>query len=275
MYKVGIIGLGQIAYHIDNDPNRKIIWSHIKAYKNIDKTKITSICDINYDLVEEIKKDCDISKGYINYEKMLEENNFDIISICTPIQTHFDIIKKCIETGVKAIFCEKTLSYSLEEANQIIELRKKNNVVLGVNYILRWDNLNKEIKELIDTGVIGKIYTMVGYGATALHTSTSHLIDLMVYFSNNATPLWIVGEKQEDFIRIVHGEKDYGGIGTIKFSTGVIAFIKGTSLSPFKYMLELDIFGENGRIKLYDNGLSYNSWKSTQTLENAYSKTIH
>ncbi len=170
MYKVGIIGLGQIAYHID-------------------KTKITSICDINYDLVEEIKKDCDISKGYINYEKMLEENNFDIISICPPIQTHFDIIKKCIETGVKAIFCEKTISYSLEEANQIIELRKKNNVVLGVNYILRWDNLNKEIKELIDTGVIGKIYTIVGYGATALHTSTSHLIDLMVYFSNNATPL--------------------------------------------------------------------------------------
>ena len=29
MYKVGIIGLGQIAYFIDKDPNRKIIWSHI------------------------------------------------------------------------------------------------------------------------------------------------------------------------------------------------------------------------------------------------------
>ena len=36
MYKVGIIGLGQIAYHIDKDPNRKIIWSHIKAYEKIE-----------------------------------------------------------------------------------------------------------------------------------------------------------------------------------------------------------------------------------------------
>ena len=47
MYNVGIIGLGQIAYHIDKDPNRKIIWSHIKAYQYINNTNITAICDIN------------------------------------------------------------------------------------------------------------------------------------------------------------------------------------------------------------------------------------
>lgn len=32
MYNVGVIGLGLIAYGIDKEPNRKIIWSHIKAY---------------------------------------------------------------------------------------------------------------------------------------------------------------------------------------------------------------------------------------------------
>ena len=112
---------------------------------------------------------------------MLNENKFDIVSICTPIQTHFEIVKKCIETGVKAIFCEKTLSYSLEEAEEMLRLCKENNVIFGVNYILRWDILNKRIKELLKNNIIGKIYTMVGYGATALHTSTSHLIDLIVY----------------------------------------------------------------------------------------------
>ena len=40
MYKVGIIGLWQIAYHIDKDPNRKIIWSHIKAYQKIAQRSI-------------------------------------------------------------------------------------------------------------------------------------------------------------------------------------------------------------------------------------------
>ena len=107
MYKVGVIGLGQIAYHIDKDPNRKIIWSHIKAYKKIAKTNILGICDINHDLVEKIKSECKIPKGYTNYENMLSENNFDIISICTPIQTHYDIIIKCVQNGVKAIFVKK------------------------------------------------------------------------------------------------------------------------------------------------------------------------
>lgn len=41
MYRVGVIGLGQIAYNINKDPNRKIIWSHIKAYQSIEKCKIS------------------------------------------------------------------------------------------------------------------------------------------------------------------------------------------------------------------------------------------
>ena len=40
MYNVGIIGLGQIAYSIDNDPARKITWSHINAYKSLKIRKL-------------------------------------------------------------------------------------------------------------------------------------------------------------------------------------------------------------------------------------------
>ncbi|XGU48428.1 Gfo/Idh/MocA family protein (plasmid) [Fusobacterium necrophorum subsp. funduliforme] len=266
MYKIGVIGLGQIAYSIDKDPNRKIIWSHIKAYQNIEKCQILAICDINLSTVENVQKECNIKNGYTDYNKMLDENEFDIVSICTPIQTHYEIVKKCIKSGVKAIFCEKTLSYSLDEAEEMLKLSKENNIIFGVNYILRWDIFNKRIKELLEKNTIGKIYTMVGYGATALYTSTSHLIDLMVYFANSEVD-WVIGRTQKDFVRNVHGIEDCGGIGTIKFKSGIFGFIKGTSTSPFKYMLELDILGENGRIKLYNNGLSYDVYQ--------YSKNSH
>lgn len=268
MYKVGIIGLGQIAYFIDKDPNRKIIWSHVKAYQNTENTKITAICgNSNLDLVKQIQKDENIEKGYIDYNKMLEENDFDIVSICTPIEFHYDIAKKCMETGVKAIFCEKTLSYSIEEAKSILELSKKYNIVFAVNYILRWDNINKQIKKLIEENAIGKIYTIVGYGATALHTSASHIIDLMLYFTNSEAE-YVVGEKQTDFIREVHGVSDHGGCGIIKFKSGTIGFIKAVSTSPFKYMLEMDIMGENGRIRLYNNGNSFELYQYKQVDNN-------
>ena len=103
MYKVGVIGLGQIAYKIDKDHNRKCILRHIKVYQSIDKVIITSVCDINKKVVEDIKNECCIEKGYVSYNLMLEKNSFNIISICSPIQYHFEIIKKCISTGVKAI----------------------------------------------------------------------------------------------------------------------------------------------------------------------------
>ncbi|QTM08866.1 gfo/Idh/MocA family oxidoreductase [Brachyspira hyodysenteriae] len=268
MYKVGIIGLGQIAYFIDKDPNRKIIWSHIKAYQNTKNTKITAICgDTDWNLVRQIQKDENIEKGYVDYKKMLDENDFDIVSICTPIELHYEMSKKCIETGVKAVFCEKTLSYSIEEGKSLLELSKKNNTVFAVNYILRWDNINKEIKKLIEENAIGKIYTIVGYGATALHTSASHIIDLMLYFTNSEVE-YVVGEKQTDFVREVHGVDDYGGCGMIKFKSGAIGFIKAVSTSPFKYMLEMDIMGENGRIRLYNNGNSFELYQYKQVDNN-------
>ena len=223
---------------------------------------------MNKSRVEEVQKECDIKIGYTNYEEMLEKNKFDIVSICTPIQAHYSIVKKCIETGVKTIFCEKTLSYSLEEAEGMKKLCKEKNIVFGVNYILRWDSLNKEIKKMLENDAIGKIYTMTAYGATALHTSTSHLIDLMVYFANSKTE-WIIGEIQKDFVRNVHGVEDFGGVGTVKFNSGIIGFIKGVSTSPFKYMLELDILGEKGRIILYNNGLSFDLYQYSKNINTA------
>lgn len=268
MYDVGIIGLGQIAYSIDKDPNRKIIWSHIKAYESFSNIKIKAICDVNINLVKNIKKECNIEKGYTDYNLMLKENKFDIVSICTPISTHLDIIRICIKNKVKAIFCEKTISYSSKEAKVVLDMCKEDNIIFAVNYILRWDNINKTIKTLLENNVIGKIYTIVGYGATALYTSTSHLIDLMLYFSNS-NPTWVVGEKQKDFIRIVHGEKDCGGIGMIGFKSGIIGFVKSVSESPNKYMLEIDIIGEHGRIRLYDNGTKYDIYQYKKNKNNA------
>lgn len=270
MLNVGVIGLGLIAYDIDKDPNRNIIWSHIKAYQHINDVNITSVCDINRKVVDLIRNECEIKNGYIDYKEMLRDNKFDIVSICTPIQTHFEIIKECIKNGVKAIFCEKTISYSLDEIKEITELCEKNNVIIAINYIFRWDKFIQEVKKLLDSNSIGKIYSLVGYGSTALHTSTSHLIDLLVYFADSKIE-YVIGEIQQDFIRNVHGIPDVGGMGMIKFKSGATAFIKGTSLSPIKYMFEIDILGEHGRIRLYNNGMSYDIFKFS-SCENSIGK---
>lgn len=91
---------------------------------------------------------------------MLKNEDLDIVSICTPINTHVQIIKDCIKHNVKAIFCEKTISYSLDDSSEIVELCKKNNVVLAVNHVRRWDDFNQKIKNIITQDNYGDIYTI-------------------------------------------------------------------------------------------------------------------
>ena len=107
MYNVGIIGLGQIAYSIDNDPARKITWSHINAYKKSKDTHVISICDIDETQVKKISQECDIYSGYTDYREMLKNEDLDIVSICTPINTHVQIIKDCIKQMSKLYFVRR------------------------------------------------------------------------------------------------------------------------------------------------------------------------
>lgn len=264
MYNVGIIGLGQIAYSIDNDPARKITWSHINAYKKSKDTQVISICDIDETQVKKISQECDIYSGYTDYREMLKNEDLDIVSICTPINTHVQIIKDCIKHNVKAIFCEKTISYSLDDSSEIVELCKENNVVLAVNHVRRWDDFNQKIKNIITQDNYGDIYTIDCYGGTALHTSTSHLIDLMCFFSDSE-PEWSIGCKQQDYVRNVHGVHDYGGTGFIKFKNGIIGIVKSNSSSEFNICFEIDIACKNGRVIITDAGDTCEFYKFTHS----------
>ncbi len=263
VYQVGVIGLGQIAWSIDDDPQRIGIWSHIGAYENLADTEIRAVSSRNESVCKTVQKEHSIPNYYTDYRAMLEAENLDIVSVCTPIATHHDIVMASADAGIKAIFCEKTLSYDIGEAEEMVSVCQERGIVLAVNFMKRWDSHYIHVHDLLRNGAIGKLQTIVAYGATALHTSTSHLIDMMCLYAG--TPLWMIGEDPGGFVRRVHGAEDAGGIGMVKFDSGVIGFIKGSSRSPMQYMSELDIMGERGRIRITDDGKEVSVFRFAET----------
>lgn len=263
VYRVGVIGLGQIAWSVDDDPQRKGIWSHIGAYKNSPHTEIVAVSSRRKQVCIDVQKKHSIPNYYTDYRDMLAAENLDIVSVCTPINTHHPIVIDCVDAGVKAIFCEKTLAFNVGDAEEMVGACQEREIVLAVNYIKRWDSLYNYVHDLLTKGTIGHLQTIVGYGATALHTSTSHLIDMMCLYAG--TPLWVVGDEAQGFVRNVHGVDDPGGIGMVKFDSGVTGFIKGSSLSPNKYMSELDIMGEHGRVRITDDGKKVSLFRFVET----------
>ncbi|TFB11124.1 Gfo/Idh/MocA family oxidoreductase, partial [Candidatus Marinimicrobia bacterium MT.SAG.3] len=191
---------------------------------------------------------------------MLIEEDLDIISICAPTEYHSEILGEIVtRRSVKAIFCEKPMSHNDNIARKMVDLCKDHGIILAVNYMRRWDKRNLAIKEIIEKEELGNLLSISAYGATAMLTSASHLIDLVLFFAGE--PLWICGDIQTDFIRKVHGKDDPGGMAFIKFENGIYAFLKCTSKDPIYYMFELDLLFSEGRITIADDGRNYMQYK--------------
>ncbi len=145
MYRVGIIGCGWIAVKAPD--------SHLRAYQDNPDTVVVALCDkdewkadglLDYDNDFELVTD--------SYWSMLRFTGPDIVSVCTPVETHCQIVCD-IAPYVKAIYCEKPIALTLEDADKMIETCHKNNVILQVNHQRRFMPVKARFaRDIIDTG---------------------------------------------------------------------------------------------------------------------------
>lgn len=266
-YSASIIGLGNAGYMLDKDKARNNIWTHSKAYsihKNINFVAVSDIKKNNYKLF--IQDHVNIP-FYKNYLEMIESVESDIISICTPTNTHLEIIRNIIKLKLpKAIFIEKPMGSNLKEAQEIVNLCRNANIKLAVNYMRRWDATYNLIREYLNNKNLGEVQFISGYGCTALLMSSSHLIDLILEFGGSID--WIIGELQSDYTRYVNDKADPGGIAFIKFNEGYHGILKSTSQDPFHYMFEVEILFTKGKISIADDGRKINVYKFTNEPSN-------
>lgn len=85
-----------------------------------------------------------------------EINNIDCIILLTPQDQHFEHVMACLRTGIPVI-CEKALVCSCAEAIQIRELLKSSGGYLAVTYNYTGYPMIRELKHMINVGLLGKI----------------------------------------------------------------------------------------------------------------------
>lgn len=89
-------------------------------------------------------------------DEVLKDKNIDFIDICTPNDSHGNIVKAAIEHK-KAIYCEKPLSSSYKEAAAMTELVTTSGIKNAVALIYRFVPSIRLIKEELEEGTIGEI----------------------------------------------------------------------------------------------------------------------
>ena len=148
--RVGIIGTGWIA-----EP-------HVRAYQNQPDVEIVAACDLVPGKAEAFCKKFGLEGAKYDYKdevEMLADKSLalDCVSVCTYNRTHASCTIHALEAGVHVLL-EKPMCVTIEEAYDIIRAEKKSGKIVSVGFQPRFNKNMQNIKKIVDSGVLGKIY---------------------------------------------------------------------------------------------------------------------
>ena len=117
---------------------------------------LRTVCDGN-PLVETSIRDKYPKVGFCeDYERILLDPEIRGVVLATPATTHFALAKRAICAG-KDVFVEKPLSLNVAEGEELIDLADRCGCVLMVGHILQYHPAVRKLKQLIDSGALGRI----------------------------------------------------------------------------------------------------------------------
>jgi predicted dehydrogenase len=241
MNKCAIIGCGLIAGGYDAKSSDKVR-THAKAFLGHPSCKLVGVCDIDEVKAKNFANSWDIPFSTSDIESLLLKCKPDILSICSPTDTHLIVFELACRMGVPIIWLEKPASSSLLEAQKMMNIANKYNTQVWVNYFRRYDAGFKKTKQMLTE--IGLIQHVQAYYTKGLLHNGSHLIDLLNWFFGKIIEI--------EIDNIAYDSLYPSPSGVIKTDTVTIS-LKALDHKKFE-LFELDIIGSNGRIKILDGG---------------------
>jgi predicted dehydrogenase len=168
--KVGVVGTGALGRH------------HTRLYKELDTTDVIGIFDVNPENAEKVASEFGV-KAFSDLNKLADA--CDALSIAVPATKHFEIAKPLLEKK-KHLLIEKPLAATVEEAEEIVAIAERNNVLVGVGHNERFNpaitymEKNPGTIRFIEANRVAP-YPPARPGLHRRGTEVSVILDLMVH----------------------------------------------------------------------------------------------
>lgn len=243
--KIGIIGAGNIG------------GVHAQEFSKLtDLCEITAITDAYLPLAQQKAAQYEISAVAASPEELIRRSDVDAVVIGVPNQFHAPLAVQAIEAG-KHVLLEKPMGINSEAARQILKASHNSDRVVMVGHQMRWEAVPMAIKEQVERGELGKIYTaktgwfrrkgIPGWGTWFTRMDQSgggplidigvHMLDLALYLMGNPKPVSVYGATYAEFGPKrkgigTWGKPDWNGLYDVEdLATALIKMEDGSTLS--------------------------------------------
>ena len=198
-----------------------------------------AICDKDPKVLANFKKMYQGISTIEDIDHLLDNSSMEVdaVAICTPAATHYDLAKRCLLAG-KHVFVEKPLALTEEEGRDLIQIAEKNKLTLMVGHILQYHGAVIKLKEVVDSGELGKIQYLYSNRLNIGKIRTEENI-LWSFAPHDISVILMLLREMPESVCATGGEYLQQQIPdttltTLDFPSGVKAHIFVSWLHPFK-----------------------------------------
>lgn len=247
--KVGIIGAGRIG---------KL---HAENLVRLPHVEVKVISDIFAENIYEWAMSIGIKGVITGHSAILNDPDIDAVFICSPTNTHAEIIKECAKAG-KHIFCEKPVSFMLEDTVKALEEVEAAGVKIQVGFNRRFDRNFIKVFETVHAGEIGQPHIVkitsrdpeppqesyIKDSGGMFMDMSIHDFDMARFLTGSeVTEVFVKGASLIDPVFKKYGDVDTAII-TLTFENGAIGVIENSRKAVYGYDQRVEVFGSAGAV---------------------------
>lgn len=239
---------------------------HINGMKKVAEARLCAVCDIVETAAKRAATENGLDKYYTDYKEMLKDGGFDCVIICTPDACHAEQAINSLVAGYH-VLCEKPLSMTMEECQQIIDAAKESDRKFMVGQVCRKAPGFIKAKELVDAGEIGELsfveseyahdYSLIkgaawrrdpDYLRHSIVGGGCHAMDLLRWIAGNPTEVTAYSNRKV----LPDWPVDDCYIAIMKYPNDVIGKVMCSIGCKRPYTMRTQLYGTKGTI-LCDN----------------------
>ena len=149
--RVGVLGAGAWARG-----------AHLPGYRRDPRCRVVAIADTEIDRAREAAREFDIPDAVANAADVVGREDIDLIDVCTPSHTHFELAWSALEAG-KHVLCEKPVAYDFRDTRRARDLARQKRLKTKVGLTFRYSPAMRYMRELVAGGFIGTPFIFNGY----------------------------------------------------------------------------------------------------------------